>query len=354
MNTKELLSIEISKDKVKSFVEMVGTVPKKNIEDVRTLVLERLSKEKKIDGFRNGNAPIEVVEKEFGSLDVWKHSAHEVIMQKFPEIIAEEKLAPLGQPHLHFTSIVDRGDVSFKMHFYVMPEVNLPDLDTLKDAIGLPEKAEEASDEEIQQIVIDARKGLYKKKNSGKDVPENIKELPELTDEYVQEISQQYKDVNAFLNGIKKSITHEKKIYAQSKYRQKILDELVKNTNISIPENIIEEEALRGRSEIEAQAKSMKTTIEKFLEGQNITEENFMKQLREEAQVRSQVQLILNNLSSKENIYAKQEDVEKEIDRFKNKGHGMSDEQLNIYLSSILTNEAVIQFLEKRFSGVEN
>lgn len=352
MSTKDLLSLKISRDEEKSLVNIDGIVPKQNIEDVRAKVLERLSKEKKIDGFRDGNAPIDVVEKEIGSLDVWQHSAHEVIMEKFPEFIAEENLVPLGQPNLQFTSIPDKGDVAFNMNFYVMPTVELPELNTLKDAIGIPEKAEEATDEEVDQAVVDVRRGLYKRANPEKEFPQDVNELPELTDECVQEISQQYKGIDDFLKGIRESITKEKGIKARSQHRQKILDELAKNTNISIPENVVEEEAQRGRSEIETQAKSMGTTIEEFLKEQKTTEDEFMNKLREDAKMRSKIQLILNHISAKENIYANPEDVKKEVERFKGKEHGMSDDQLHVYLSSILANESVIQFLEEKFSGI--
>ena len=183
--------------------------------------LSAYKKRKKIDGFRDGTAPLDVIERTVGALEIWRQSAHEVIMQNFPEILATEGLVPLGSPNLSFVSIPNGGDVEFRVSFFTMPKVTLPDYVAIVRQMEGPKEAEAATEEDVQQVVSDVRRSLYKKAHPEKDFPTDDKDLPELTDAYVQEISHQYKDLDGFLKGVRESITQEKKMQEQGRFRQK-------------------------------------------------------------------------------------------------------------------------------------
>lgn len=350
MTPKELFSLEIKKDEKTASVEMAGTVPKEKIREVREQVLKKIGEEKKIDGFRDGKAPASVVEQTVGSFEVWQQSAQEVIMHHFAEIIAAEKLTPLGQPQLQLITVPDEGDVTFRVTFFTMPDIKLPDYEQLLRNIEKPEKAEEATDEEVEQVVLNIRRDLYRKAHPEKGMPDED-QLPDLTDEYIRNISEQYKDMESFLKGTRESITREKKMQARAVFRQKILNTILEKTHIVIPDIIIEEDSKRAYEDLKAHAQQFGTTVEEYLKSQNMDEPKLWEQLRKEAKKRSRMQLVMNAVSAKENIYTDKGEVEKEIERFKGKGHGMTDEQLHTYIESILTNEAVMQFLEKKVTG---
>ena len=347
MSIQEKFSIQIHKDSEKSHAKIEGVAPKGAIEEVREEVLRQIGEKKKIDGFREGNAPPEIVEREVGSLEVWQQSAQEVITKNFPEIVASEKMVPLGQPHMQITSIADRGDVSFQIQCYIMPEITLPEYKTILQNLQKPEEPKEASDEEVRQVVLDVKKGLYKKAHPEKDFPKDNNDLPEITDAYVQEISQQYKSVDDFMKGVRESIIKEKALEARASFRQKILDTIMDSTTINLPEIMIEEESKRAYEDMKSQAEHFNTTIEEYLKAQNMSEGKLWEQLRNDARKRAKIQLIMNAISAKESIYANQEEVKKEVERFKKKQTDMTDEQLHTYITSLLTNEAVIQSLEK-------
>ena len=347
MTTQEQFSIKTHKDGEKAHAKIEGVVPKDMIHAVRDEVLRRIGEKKKIDGFREGNAPPEIVEQEVGSLEVWRQSAQEVITKNFAEIVAGEEVVPLGQPQLQITSVANKSDVSFQIQFYVMPEVTLPDYRTLLQNLEKPEEPKEATDEEVQQVLLDMRKELYKKVHPEKDFPKDDGDLPELTDTYVQEVSQQYKDIESLKKGVQESITQEKALQARALFRQKILDIIAENTPISIPEIMIEEESKRAYEEMKSQAQHFNTTIEEYLKAQNMSEGKLWEQLRDDARKRAKVQMIMNTVSTQENIRANIDEIEKEVERFKKKQTDMNDDQIHTYITSLLTNEAVIQSLEK-------
>ena len=347
MTVQEKFSIKVHKDEEKSHAQIEGIIPKHEIESVKKSVLKQLKSKRKIDGFRDGNAPLEIVEKEVGSLEVWRQSAQEVITKNFAEIIAEKKIVPLGNPQMQITSIADKSDVSFTIRFYTMPEVQLPEYKALIGNLKKPEKPEEATDDEVQQVVIDVQKGLYKKAHPEKDLPKDSKDLPKITDAYVQEISQQYKNVESFLRGVRESITKEKALQTRALFRQKIIDTIMENTKINIPEIMIKEESKRAYEDMKKHAEHFNTTIDEYLKAQNMTEEKLWDQLKDDAAKRAKTQMIMNAISIKDHIHANKDEVEKEIERFKKRETGMDENQLHTYIETLLTNEAVIQSLEK-------
>ena len=347
MTTQEQFSIQTQKDDEKAHTKIEGVVPKEMIEKVRNEVLKKIGEKKKIDGFREGKAPPDIIEREVGSLEVWRQSAQEVIMKNFAEIVAQEKVIPLGQPQLQITNIADKSDVSFQVQCYIMPEVTLPDYKALLQKLEKPEEPKSATDEEVEQTITDIRKGLYKKAHPEKDLPKDDNDLPDLTDAYIQEVSQQHKDIESFKKGVRESITQEKVLQTRALFRQKILDTITENTTITIPEIMIEEESKRAYEEMKAHAQHFNTTIEEYLKAQNMSEGKLWEQLRDDARKRARVQLIMNTISTQENIHAKIDEVEKEVERFKKKQTDMTDEQLHTYITTLLTNEAVIQSLEK-------
>lgn len=346
MTTQESISVKTTKDKEKSHATIEGVIPKEKIKSVYGEVIKRLGKEKKINGFREGSAPPEVIEKEVGSIEVWRQSAQEVVIQSFPEIVAKEEVVPLGSPEMQITKIADKGDVSFKMSFYTMPEINLPEYRPLIQQLEKPAEPEEATDEEVQQVITDVRKDLYKRAHPEKDFPKDEKDLPTLTDAYIKEISKKYNDIESFKKGVRESITHEKALQERAKFRQKILDTVVEGTTVILPEIIVEEESKRARKEMEERAKQFGTTVEEYLKAQNMTEEKLQEDIKTDAKKRAKTQLILNAISAKESIHASKDEVEKEVKRFKERETGMDERQLNTYIETLLTNEAVIQSLE--------
>ena len=110
---------------------------------------------------------------------------------------------------------------------------------------------------------------------------------------------------------------------------------------------MVEEESKRAYEEMKAQASHFNTTIEEYLKAQNMSEGKLWEQLRDDARKRAKIQLILNAISTQENIHANIDEVQKEVERFKKKQTDMSDDQIHTYITSLLTNEAVVQSLEK-------
>ena len=349
MTLQEQFSLQVAKNDGTASVDMAGTVPREKIQAVYAQVLGAIGKERKIDGFRDGTAPPSVVEREVGPLEVWSRSAQEVVMRHFAEIVAEENLAPIGTPKMQIISVPDKGDVSFRITFFVLPEVHLPEYADLIGTIEKPGEVPEATDEDVAEVVRDIRRDLYRKAHPEKSEPDDSN-LPELTDAYVRNLSDRYENVESFLRHVRESVTREKKLHDRALFRQKILDTVLEKVSVVIPDIIIEEDSKRAYEDLKEHAGQFGTTVEEYLTSKNMDEPALWEQLKQEAKKRSQMQVIMNAVSAKERIYADQKEVEKETERLKGKGHGMSEDKVRTYIESVLTNEAVMQFLEKKIA----
>ncbi|HEU5047746.1 MAG TPA: trigger factor [Rickettsiales bacterium] len=88
--------------------------------------LESMSKNMKIDGFRPGHVPMNVLKKRYG-----KHVAGEVMEGSVNEatqnVLREKNLTPAMQPKVEVTAYEEGGDLEFKIDMEVLPEV--PELD---------------------------------------------------------------------------------------------------------------------------------------------------------------------------------------------------------------------------------
>jgi trigger factor len=93
--------------------------------------LKRLARQVKIDGFRPGKVPMNIVAQRYG------YSVHYEVMndkvgEAFAQAANEAKLRVAGQPRISEKEGAPEGQLAFDAIFEVYPEVKLPDLATLE------------------------------------------------------------------------------------------------------------------------------------------------------------------------------------------------------------------------------
>ena len=349
MSTGKEFQLKITNDEKSSSVEMVGTIPASFIEKHKEVVVEQIVSKKKVDGFRDGKAPKELIQKDLNSLEIWQESAKEVFMKNFPEILFEEGFAPLGTPSMAFTKIADGGDVDFKVNFIVMPKIFLPDIKELVKGLPKATPPSDVTEEDISSVITDLKKAQFKTKNKGKELPKD-EDLPNLEDSFIQEITTEYKNFATLKEGVVKQIKNEKELQAKSNHRKFIVDRLIEKANVNIPDVVLDADTQRGLEDVENQAKKLGTTIDKYLESRKITLEELKKEIRDNSKKRAVVQIALNSLATKLNILPDNDIVEKEVERLKSKA-GMNEKDLRIYLATMLINEKVINKLEEEINN---
>jgi trigger factor len=113
-------------------IELEIEIPIPQMENCFQLAARELSKDMKIDGFRPGKVPVEIVEREKGSQKLYDQAANLAIRKTLPEAIlglpagkAGNKIEIVGQPDIVVIQIARGNPMKYKATSWTIPEVEL-------------------------------------------------------------------------------------------------------------------------------------------------------------------------------------------------------------------------------------
>ena len=106
-------------------------VPAERVEREVESRLKSLSKKAKINGFRPGKVPMQVVKQRFGD-QVRSEVVTDLLQSSCNEALAQEKLNPAGGPRIDSVNAAPGKDLEFTASFEIYPEVKLKGLDGIK------------------------------------------------------------------------------------------------------------------------------------------------------------------------------------------------------------------------------
>ncbi len=112
---------KIAGSKIK--LEMVLSA--KAFEKVIKQVAEHLSKSIKVDGFRKGKMPFNVVKKTVGEAQLLQEGAEEAMKQNYVDYVVENKLEVIGQPEVQFKKLAMGNDLEAEIKVAILPEIEL-------------------------------------------------------------------------------------------------------------------------------------------------------------------------------------------------------------------------------------
>ena len=112
----------------------------------------KVSKNAKVDGFRQGKVPRNVFEKKYGTGDIVRSAMEDLIDAKYGEIIVTEKLIPAVEPKLEIVSADDDG---FEVNITIItdPEVKLGKYKELKVKKDKVEVTKEEIEHELSHLL---------------------------------------------------------------------------------------------------------------------------------------------------------------------------------------------------------
>ncbi|WP_273382168.1 trigger factor [Actinobacillus porcinus] len=107
------------------------TIPAAEVENAVREELKRASRNVRIDGFRKGKVPAQIIEKRFGA-SIRQDVLNDLLPRHFFDLAFKEKLNLAGRPTFAVESFEDGKDVVFTATFEVYPEVELKGLENIK------------------------------------------------------------------------------------------------------------------------------------------------------------------------------------------------------------------------------
>jgi trigger factor len=139
-------------------------------------------------------------------------------------------------------------------------------------------------------------------------------QVPEIDDEFAKSLGA-FENLDAVKQNLRQGMEAEEQDKMKNDQRTAILDALVATLDIEYPKSLVAEELERIKREFTAQLSRMGATFESFIEQSKKTEEELKADWEPQAKKRVGAYLILDRLSSDENIFTESEEVEAEMNK---------------------------------------
>jgi len=137
----------------KSRVEIECEIPTNEWEDFLNEAMKELSRDLKVGGFRPGNIPKNIVEREIGTDKILARGVEMAVRKSYINAIFEEKIEAIGSPEIKVLKSAKGNPLVFKAVVSVLPEIKMADYKKIaaakkpkgKEEIKIEEKEVEES-----------------------------------------------------------------------------------------------------------------------------------------------------------------------------------------------------------------
>jgi FKBP-type peptidyl-prolyl cis-trans isomerase (trigger factor) len=299
--------------------EITGALTVEYLEECRAEALKSLNQTHEIPGFRKGNVPEDILVKHIGEMHVLEEVAEVALGREYPLIIEEAKLSPIGRPTISITKLAPGVPLEFKIVVALEPEFELPDYKKISKSV-----TEEADETEV----------------TDKEVADVIEELKK------QDVKAELKEGETLESRVKENLTEEKKFRAREKKRLKIVEELVKATDITVPKVIVESEMEKMFLQFKDDVERVGMKFDEYLANLKKTPEEIKKEWEPQAKDRAKAEMIVAKISEKEKIEPTPEEVEHEAKHVLSHYPDADPLRVRIYVFTMIRNQKVLEYLE--------
>lgn len=210
-----------------------------------------------------------------------------------------------------------------------------------------------------KQFSIKIKEDNPNKEIAGKEIEFDLKlesvsekELPELTDEFASSLHKNVSGMEELKEKIEEGIKSEKEAKKREKVKMEIVQKLIKNTELDIPEILVERELDNMKHQMERKVQQMGKSFDNYLKEINKTEDDVRDEWREKAEDNVAAAIILHKIAQTENIEPTKEEIEEEIDnhfaasgRSKEEESDENLERLRGYVGDMIKNQKIFDFL---------
>lgn len=147
--------MDVQKEQLpKSQVKLTVSISVEELVPYLDRAAAKISKDLKIQGFRPGKAPRDMVEKKVGVMEVYKEALDEVVQKTLPQAVEKEALRIVGSPEISIEKIAPENPLVYTATVALLPQVTLGDAAKVR----AEKKPVEIGDEEIAKALEDLQK----------------------------------------------------------------------------------------------------------------------------------------------------------------------------------------------------
>lgn len=163
--------------------------------------------------------------------------------------------------------------------------------------------------EQYQAEELQCKPALFKVKI--KEI--KVKELPELDDDFAQDVSE-CDTLDAYKEEVKSKLVKTKEDDIKREKEDAVIEKIIENATMEIPEQMVDAQTRQMTQEFAQRLQSQGLSLEQYMQFTGLTPQKMQEELKPQALKRIQSRLVLEAVVEAEKIEATQEDIEKEIE----------------------------------------
>ena len=138
------------------------------------------------------------------------------------------------------------------------------------------------------------------------------KELPEINDEFAQDVSE-FDTLDEYKEDVKKGIAEQKEKAVRQEKQEKIIRQIVENAEMDIPDPMVVTQTRQMMDQFAQQMQSNGLSMAQYYQFTGLTPDGLLEQMKPQAQKNIENRLVLEAIAAAEGITASEEEVEKEF-----------------------------------------
>ncbi len=138
------------------------------------------------------------------------------------------------------------------------------------------------------------------------------KELPELDDEFAQDVSE-FDTLAEYKESVEKKLVERKEAEVKRERENEIIEKIIEDSQMEIPDAMVETQTENMMDDFANRLAQQGMSMEQYMQFTGMTKEKLMEQMKPDAWKRIQSGLILEAIAEAEKIEVSEEDVEAEI-----------------------------------------
>lgn len=156
------------------------------------------------------------------------------------------------------------------------------------------------------------------------------KELPELNDEFAQDVAG-VDTLAEYKEELKKNLTEKKENEAKKTKEDEAIQKIIDKSKMDLPEAMIDTQCETMVNEFAQRIAQSGLSMDQYLQFSGMTVDQLKEQVRPEAETRIKSSLVLEQIAKEENIEVSDEDINAEIEKMA-KAYGMEADKLKEYM----------------------
>lgn len=293
--------MKVSVEKLKkSALKLNITIESEKVKKAYEEVLEEKIKVTKIEGFREGKAPKNMVEEKLGVSSLYGDAINLLLQTYYVQALKEHSITPLSNPKVEIKEFDLDKEFEFTAEVAIRPEVKVKEF----------------------------RKDLKKK------LEDKNKELKKENEEKIK-------------NGEEIKMDHA------HLHTNDVLDVLLDKSEVEVADVLIEEESNRMLTQLAQQVKAIGLSFEDYLKAQQTTVEQLQETYKKSAENNLKAEFILSQLVQDEKIEIEEKEIDEAFDMAGISGveERRTDPIERFYVKSILQKNKLISNLIDEVQG---